>query len=150
MASRKLTDFVQFKLRIREELRRKLEREATKRHHSTNNEAVLRLEHSFASEAGIDEALGGAEQAALLRGFAAEIDYVKAKRGTEFDNNEAARLLARAFRNVAEKLIPDLHSVRVARLGEGLEGDGASGTAFSDRGFAAWSAAHPEFPQPKP
>src|SRR5262249_30097590 len=45
--ARKPADFVQFKLRIREDLRRRLEREAEKKKISTNAEAVERLEKSF-------------------------------------------------------------------------------------------------------
>jgi hypothetical protein len=48
--ARKPTDYVQFKLRIREALRRKLEREAEKKKISTNAEAVERIEYTFAEE----------------------------------------------------------------------------------------------------
>jgi di/tripeptidase len=44
---RKPTEYVQFKLRVREGLRRNLEREAKKKAQSANNEAVERLEKSF-------------------------------------------------------------------------------------------------------
>jgi hypothetical protein len=56
---RKPTDFVQFKLRIRESLRRKLEKEAEKKATSANNEAVERLEQSFHIEQRISEARAG-------------------------------------------------------------------------------------------
>jgi hypothetical protein len=45
--ARKPTEYVQFKLRIREGLRRNIEREAKKKAQSANNEAVDRLEKSF-------------------------------------------------------------------------------------------------------
>src|SRR4051794_21607120 len=48
--ARKPTDYVQFKLRIREGLRRKIERAAEKRAHSANAEAVERIEQSFEEE----------------------------------------------------------------------------------------------------
>jgi hypothetical protein len=48
--ARKPTDFVQFKLRIREGLRRKIERAAEKKKHSANAEAVARIEYTFAEE----------------------------------------------------------------------------------------------------
>jgi predicted nuclease with TOPRIM domain len=51
MPSRKPTDYVQFKLRIRQSLLKQLQREAAKKKHSANNEAVERLERSFANEA---------------------------------------------------------------------------------------------------
>ena len=49
MAKRKKTATVQLKLRIREELRRKLEREKDLREVSLNSEMVRRLENSFES-----------------------------------------------------------------------------------------------------
>jgi hypothetical protein len=55
MASRKPTEFVQFKLRVREGLRKRIEREAKRRDESANNEAVRRLEESFEFEEDIAE-----------------------------------------------------------------------------------------------
>ena len=49
MAKRKKTATVQLKLRIREELRQRLERQARGREVSLNNEMVRRLENSFES-----------------------------------------------------------------------------------------------------
>jgi hypothetical protein len=48
--ARKPTDYVQFKIRIRESLRRKIERAAEKAAHSANIEAVERIEYTFAEE----------------------------------------------------------------------------------------------------
>jgi hypothetical protein len=48
--ARKPTDFVQFKLRIREALRRKIEKAAEKKDISANAEAVERIEYAFAAE----------------------------------------------------------------------------------------------------
>jgi hypothetical protein len=45
--ARKLTDTVQLKLRFGEKLRRRLEKEATRRGHSLNTEIINRLEESF-------------------------------------------------------------------------------------------------------
>jgi hypothetical protein len=50
MAS-KPTDYVQFKLRVRQSLVKRLQKEAGKKKHSANIEAVERLEQSFANEA---------------------------------------------------------------------------------------------------
>lgn len=44
---RKPTDIANFTLRLREDLRRKLEKEATRKDHSLNSEIVERLEQSF-------------------------------------------------------------------------------------------------------
>jgi len=51
MPTRKPTDYVQFKLRIRQSLLKQIQKEAAKKKHSANNEAVERLEQSFADEA---------------------------------------------------------------------------------------------------
>lgn len=48
--ARKPTEYVQFKLRIRETLRRKIEKAASKKAISANAEAVERIEHTFAEE----------------------------------------------------------------------------------------------------
>jgi hypothetical protein len=53
--ARKATDFVQFKLRIREGLRRKIERSAEKKKISANAEAVELLEAAFENEEHIGE-----------------------------------------------------------------------------------------------
>jgi Arc-like DNA binding domain len=47
MPARKATAIVQLKVRLREDLRRRLEREANRRKDSINNEIVQRLEQSF-------------------------------------------------------------------------------------------------------
>jgi Arc-like DNA binding dprotein len=48
---RKAAEFVQFKLRVSEKMRRDIEREAKKNHRSANAEAVERLEKSFETSA---------------------------------------------------------------------------------------------------
>jgi hypothetical protein len=45
--AKKPTDYVQFKLRVRRALLVKIQREAEKKKHSANTEAVARLEESF-------------------------------------------------------------------------------------------------------
>ena len=47
MPARKPTDYVQFKLRVRQSLLKQIQKEAAKKKHSANNEAVERLERSF-------------------------------------------------------------------------------------------------------
>jgi Arc-like DNA binding domain len=51
---KKATEFTQFKLRIREGLRRQIEKEAKKNGRSANAEAVERLEASFAQQVTTD------------------------------------------------------------------------------------------------
>jgi hypothetical protein len=46
----KPSDYVQFKLRIRQSLVKRLQKEALKKDRSANNEAVERLEQSFAAD----------------------------------------------------------------------------------------------------
>ena len=53
--ARKPTEFVQFKLRIREALRRKIERDAEKKAISANAEAIERLEASYEVDRRTDE-----------------------------------------------------------------------------------------------
>ena len=57
--ARKPTDYVQFKLRVRRSLLLKIQREAEKKKHSANTEAVNRLEESFdrSEEARRDSAI---------------------------------------------------------------------------------------------
>jgi hypothetical protein len=78
--ARKATEYVQFKLRIRESLRRRIEREAEKKNQSANNEAVMRLEQSFANEgqeALISALVGGGENADLLRAVALNMQLLQ-------------------------------------------------------------------------
>jgi hypothetical protein len=50
MPGRKPTDYVQFKLRVRQSLLKQIQKEAAKKKHSANNEAVERLEQSFVAD----------------------------------------------------------------------------------------------------
>jgi hypothetical protein len=72
--AKKSTEIVPTMLRIREELRRRLEREAKKRDHSLNAEMVERLEQSFVRDekslrdtAILDALIGNRELIELLR-----------------------------------------------------------------------------------
>jgi hypothetical protein len=51
MTDLKPTDYVQFKLRVRKSLVKRLQKEAARKKHSANNEAVERLEGSFEKDA---------------------------------------------------------------------------------------------------
>jgi hypothetical protein len=84
---RKTTDIVQLKLRLREELRRLLEREAKKRDHSLNTEIVDRLEESFRRPESLDEMLGGAHTAALVRMIAGAIGTIESRHGKRWDQD---------------------------------------------------------------
>jgi hypothetical protein len=61
MPKRKITEITQPKVRMREELRSRLEREAKRKNISLNAEIVDRLTHSFNHEAAVEAALGGPE-----------------------------------------------------------------------------------------
>jgi hypothetical protein len=70
MAGRKHTDIVPLTLRLREDLRRRLESDAKRRNDSINNAVIERLEASFAEDTqfGLVEALtGGGDSAQLLK-----------------------------------------------------------------------------------
>jgi hypothetical protein len=88
--AKKATAIVPTMLRMREDLRQRLEREAKKKDHSLNAEMVQRLEQSFIKDrdsAIVDYLVRhndvGSE---LLRDIADEI-----KKHPDWDNNEAAR-----------------------------------------------------------
>jgi hypothetical protein len=93
MPIRKPTDSAQLKLRLREELRKRLEREAKKADHSLNTEMVRRLEQSFehADLKSLQQALDGllARQARQGRVFAGWIENeLRAKGLSEADIKE--------------------------------------------------------------
>jgi hypothetical protein len=77
--ARKAAEFVQFKLRVSEKLRRDIEREAKKNHRSANSEAVERLSKSFEADAAgqwdtfITMMIGGSESAYFLRWLALQM-----------------------------------------------------------------------------
>jgi Arc-like DNA binding domain len=80
--ARNAAEFVQFKLRVSEKLRRDIEREAKKNHRSANAEAVERLEKSFETSAVrqwdawntfITMMIGGGESADFLRWLAPQM-----------------------------------------------------------------------------
>jgi hypothetical protein len=108
--ARKPTDFVQFKLRIREALRRKLESEAAKKKHSANAEAVARIERTFAADEAVPahiEALKKAELDLREAGLRAKLAFEANVRDTEILNtmvenkSEGARLLRVLAREIA-------------------------------------------------
>src|SRR5450432_1421515 len=69
MPSRKPTDYVQFKLRIRQSLLKQIQKEAAKKKHSANNEAVERLEQSFVAD---EKSRRDSEILDMLLGFTTE------------------------------------------------------------------------------
>jgi hypothetical protein len=79
---RKPSDQVQLKLRIREELRRKLEKEAKAKGVSLNSEMALRLARSFEREESLTEFLGGPHTAALVKSIVGIIGLFESVVGT--------------------------------------------------------------------
>ncbi|MCK1400122.1 Arc family DNA-binding protein [Bradyrhizobium sp. 4] len=78
---RKPAEYVQFKLRIREGLRRRIERDAEKNNRSANNEAVARLESSYSKheqQALIETLVGGEFNADFLRLVALKMQLLQA------------------------------------------------------------------------
>jgi hypothetical protein len=99
--ARKATEYVQFKLRIRESLRRRIEREAEKKNQSANAEAVERLEDSFTAHEKsqrstdfIDALLRNDASADLLHWLQFQLQL-----NPKWDESEVGRdAMARAFR----------------------------------------------------
>jgi hypothetical protein len=91
--ARKPTDYVQFKLRVRRSLLLKIQREAEKKKHSANTEAVERLEESFVrnEQARRDSAIidmlvdNDKVSSALLRQIALEMTKASNAFGSEAD-----------------------------------------------------------------
>jgi hypothetical protein len=65
------TDYVHFKLRIRQQLVKRLQEEAAKKKHSANHEAVQRLEESFSRD---ERSSRDSEILKMLLGFSAKND----------------------------------------------------------------------------
>jgi len=103
--ARKGTEWVQFKLRIREGLRREIEREAKKKARSANNEASERLEKSFEAEREtkavgqrddlIALLLGGGENADFLHSIA----FILRARPNWSDDADARRQMVEEIKN---------------------------------------------------
>jgi hypothetical protein len=97
--AKKPTDYVQFKLRVRRSLLQKIQREAEKKKHSANTEAVNRLEESFDrhEQARRDSAIidmlvnNDNVSSALLRQIALEM--TKAPNGTFSSEADAKNFL---------------------------------------------------------
>jgi hypothetical protein len=83
--ARKPTDYVQVKIRMRESLRRKLERLAELRDHSTNAEALWRIERTItADEEIVANAKKMEQREAELRKMLEEDRAKKAQREAEY------------------------------------------------------------------
>ena len=81
-----MTDTVQFKLRILEELRMKLEGAATVRGVSPNAEAVWRLDNSFLDQ---ERMYGHEATMSLLRTMAAVTKAVEEHKGAKWDEDKS-------------------------------------------------------------
>ena len=121
--ARKLTDYVQFKLRVRRSLLLKIQREAEKKKHSANTEAVNRLEESFdhSEQARRDSAIidmlvdNNQVSGALLRQIALEM--------TKAPNN---------FRSEAD-IKNFLTGIYFSAAGKGVQGMSKDGEISDDR-----------------
>ena len=98
--ARKPSDIVQPNLRIREELRRRLEREAKKRDVSLNNEMTYRLERSFDEDA----TRSNAEVSADMKNVWARYSEVFHSLNKQGDLIRAANaLLSRSMQGIANR-----------------------------------------------
>jgi hypothetical protein len=102
MVARKLTDIVQVNLRLRESLRRKLERESEKRGLSFNAELTRRLEDSFDREE-LNEALREVISQVLTQGGLAEAlkpSMMEMLRSINFTDGIASGQTGKAIREI--------------------------------------------------
>jgi hypothetical protein len=101
--AKKPTEFTQFKLRIREGLRREIEKAAKKKGRSANSEAVARLEKSFEADAVghwnafMAAMVGGEKNSDLLQWLA-----TKMSREWNWDNAEARERMIEDIKNELE------------------------------------------------
>lgn len=110
-------DFVQLKLRLREETRERLDNAAGLSGRSLNSELVARLEHSLRA----DESYGGGEQARLVTGLVRIMDEVSTEFGKPWWMVYAAwRLVFRACWYMFIQYKPD----RAPKFSELLSSEG--------------------------
>jgi hypothetical protein len=101
--ARKAAEFVQFKLRVSEKLRRDLEREAKKNHRSANAEAAERLERSFKADATghwesfMTMLIGGGRNTALLH-------WLALKMGKDWNWSDSAESRQRMVEEIKSEL----------------------------------------------
>lgn len=82
--ARKRSATVQLKIRMKEPLRAKVEKEAKKRGVSLNSEVVSRIEDTFINR---DDLFGGANRYRLMRFLATGIELVELKTGKSWEND---------------------------------------------------------------
>jgi hypothetical protein len=112
MASRKSTDLANFTLRLREDLRRRLERDAKKGDRSLNAEIVERLERSYEVASKLEEALGGGHTAALLQILASEIQLMEKTLGSDWTKDEkTAMAVGQAIARTLSPTMPSLAGI---------------------------------------
>lgn len=106
MVKRRKTETIQFKLRMREDLRRRLELAAKRDKISINNVIVQRLEDSFRlsrSEYVFDAMVGSAEGTELMLAIATVLKTA----GSDWaESRQKSALVAEAINNAVALLIP--------------------------------------------
>jgi hypothetical protein len=113
VAKRKKTDIVQFKLRIREELRRQLEAVAHAEERSLNSEIASRLENSFTRERNLillESLLAPGMGLSLVRA----VGIILRSAGRDWDTPPKSHSVAEAIRKIvavlSHELRPDKNS----------------------------------------
>lgn len=143
MVPRKKTDTVQLsKIRMREDLRLKLKRDADKKDVTLNAEIVDRLERSYLQSEQMAQMFGGERNAALFRSFAGMIGLIESQTGQAWNTDEYTRAKVRA----ALIALLTLHSTgksqgtdpkdegeRVLKIIETLEADEGDAALFNLR-----------------
>jgi hypothetical protein len=105
MAKRKRTDIVQLKLRLREELRRKIDDDADAREISLNMELNRRLEWSFQQEkfkALIDLLTGSQRDSLLLLVIATALRFARNENALKAAEQGSAKFMATVIRKIVE------------------------------------------------
>jgi hypothetical protein len=94
--ARKKSDTIDFKFRMKEPLRRKIEKAAKSNGVSMNTEAVSRLEASFNSEGADASAYGGAELSALFRMLGGAASLIEGRLGASCTKDYFTNIAVRA------------------------------------------------------
>ena len=99
---------------MREELRRKLVKDAERNDRTLNGEIVDRLEHSYAQADRLEEIFGGARNVALFKALGGHIGLIEAERKKGWSEDHAGVIaVARAFADLLAKQMPGFEFVQI-------------------------------------
>lgn len=93
MPQRKSSTLVQMKVRVRKDLRERLQRAADAQDRPLSHEVSGRLEQSFKAPEDLASAFGGGRNLALFRSIAGAIQYAETSTGKRWDTDDETRQL---------------------------------------------------------